>query len=267
LKPRLRAANAGAMGRPDAHTAAAPQLPAVLPLGWDAVLVRFGTRLGDAVNRAALAFRAELERCAWEGIAETAPGLGSVYVRLDPGHAAAAAVPGRLVGLLEGRDWFAEPLLGGRRLWRVPCAFGGAAGPALASCAEAAGLSENAAVEALASCRLRVLALGFAPGQPYLGVLPEEWDLPRRTLLSERVPAGAVGLAVRQLTLFAAPSPTGWHHVGQTRLACFDPARSAAVALAAGDEICFEPVVPDRLEALAAADPGGLGGARCETLE
>jgi KipI family sensor histidine kinase inhibitor len=255
------------MASPDALTAVAPPLPAVLPLGWDGLLVRFGTRLDDAANRAALAFRAELERCAWEGIAETAPGLGSVYVRLDPGHAAAASVAERLEGLLGGRDWFAEPLPGGRRLWRVPCAFGGAAGPALAGCAEAAGLTENAAVEALAACRLRVLALGFAPGQPYLGVLPEAWDLPRRKALSQPVPAGAVGLAVRQLTLFAAPSPTGWHLVGQTRLACFDPARSAAVALAAGDEIRLEPVAPDRLQALAAADPGGFGGARCEMLE
>ena len=177
-------------------------------------------------------------------------------------------MPGPLVGALERARLVLPSRFLAAAALRVRCAFGGDGGPCrLASCAEAAGLSENAAVEALASCRLRVLALGFAPGQPYLGVLPEEWDLPRRTLLSERVPAGAVGLAVRQLTLFAAPSPTGWHHVGQTRLACFDPARSAAVALAAGDEICFEPVVPDRLEALAAADPGGLGGARCETLE
>ena len=70
---------------------------------------------------------------------------------------------------------------------------------------------------------VEVLALGFAPGQPYLGELPGHWALPRRQTLNPQVPQGALVTAVRQFVLFANPSPTGWRQVGRTGFACFRP--------------------------------------------
>jgi hypothetical protein len=43
-------------------------LPALYPLGVDGLLIRFGAQLGEAANRAALAFRAAVQgipRWAW----------------------------------------------------------------------------------------------------------------------------------------------------------------------------------------------------------
>jgi allophanate hydrolase subunit 1 len=69
---------------------------------------------------------------------------------------------------------------------------------------------------------VRVLAVGFAPGQPYLGPLGEEWNLPRLKAL-QQVPAGALVQAISQFVLFTGPAPTGWRHVGQTAFRCFRP--------------------------------------------
>lgn len=234
--------------------------PRIEPLGTEALLVRFADRLDDAANRACTAFRAALEDRALAGVAETASSLGSVLVRLDgpPGPVEAA-----LGGMLDEADWAVTPPPP-RRLWRIPCAYGGADGPQLAEVAEMAGLSPAAAVEALSTARVRVLALGFAPGMPYLGILPERWDLPRQTGLTPRVPEGALVLAVRQLVLFGTEAPTGWRQVGRTLFGCLEIARPRPIALTPGDEVCFPAVAPDALREMAAADPERHGGATWE---
>ncbi|WP_240721830.1 carboxyltransferase domain-containing protein, partial [Halomonas marinisediminis] len=53
----------------------------------------------------------------------------------------------RLADLRAARDWYAAPFPAGRRLWRIPCVFGGALAPQLGGAAEAAGMSPAQAVE------------------------------------------------------------------------------------------------------------------------
>jgi allophanate hydrolase subunit 1 len=129
-----------------------------------------------------------------------------------------------------------------------------------------AGLSEAEAVAALSTARVRVLALGFAPGMPYLGILPPEWDLPRQSGLTPKVPEGALVLALRQFVLFGTEAPTGWRQVGRTAFGCFRPGRARPVALSPGDVVVFPPVSPAELAALRDADRTEHGGATCEAL-
>ena len=238
--------------------------PRIDPLGLGGWLVRFADRLDEGANRAALAFRAQLEAEGWEDVAETATGLASVLVRFDPLGDAADPLRRRLSDLLAARDWSTQALPEGRRRWTVPCAFGGDAGPQLAEAAELAGLSEAEAIEVLTDTTVRVLTLGFAPGQPYLGTLPEAWDLPRQQGLTPSVPGGALVVAVRQLVLFTAATPTGWRHVGQTAFACFRPDSDPAFPLRPGDEMRFRATSPEEIAKLREA--GGDGGATCEDL-
>ena len=75
---------------------------------------------------------------------------------------------------------------------------------------EAMGLSDEAAIQAHASLRLRVLMLGFAPGLAYLGIAGEPWDIPGRPEVRPRVPPGSVLVAVRQTVVAGTPSqPVG----------------------------------------------------------
>jgi hypothetical protein len=59
--------------------------------------------------------------------------------------------------------------------------FGGESGPDLAQVAQASGRSEADVVEAVCASELRVFLIGFLPGFPYLGELPDWLHLPRRS--------------------------------------------------------------------------------------
>ena len=224
--------------------------PTIRRLGLDGLLVSFAKEMSEPANRAALAFRAALREKAWQGVQEVSSSLVSTFLRFDPLEVGHAALRDRVGDLLESRDWLAAPLPEGRRMWRVPTVFGGDLAPQLSQAADAAGLSVPDAVTDLSATPVRVLAVGFAPGQPYLGMLNVQWNIPRRSELNPNVPPGALAVAVRQLVLFGNASPTGWWHIGQTRFRPFDILSTEPFLLSPGDEMRFDPCDPSALERL-----------------
>ncbi len=239
--------------------------PEALPAGIDGVLVRFALTPEPRAMAAAQMLAAELDRQAPPGVTEIAPGLVSVLLRFDRGTVQRAALA-QLV-LTRARAIAADPpaLPAPSRRWTIPAAFGGEHGPQLAEVAAAIGASEAAAVEQVCAADLRVLTIGYAPGQPYLGLLPEPWNLPRMSELNPRVPAGAIVAAVRQLVMFTADSATGWRQIALTGFRAFDPARSEPMPLKPGDAVRYAPVAAGELPGLIASGDG-LGGARLEVL-
>ena len=183
--------------------------PHLKDIGVDGIVARFSDRLGEPANRAALAFRAAVQKEGWDHVRETATALTSAVVRFDPLRVDHDAMRDRLQALLASRDWLAAQMPAGRRHWVIPVALGGTDGPQFSEAAALSGQSEDQAAEAIAAARVRVLTLGFAPGQPYMGELPRTWDIPRQTALTKSVPGGALVVAIRQLIIFAGPAPTG----------------------------------------------------------
>lgn len=247
-------------------TADTPYAPKVRSVGLDGVLVTFGDTATDAANRAAIAFRSAVDAAGWGDVSESSSTLVSAFFRIDLSEHAFDGVAGRLNDILGTQDWFAAPLPEGRALWTIPAAFGGDRAPQLAEAAEAAGMDEAEALRDLTSTRLRVLTLGFAPGQPYLGTLAEAWNIPRQQGLTPNVPAGALVAAVRQVCLFAKDTPTGWRHVGQSAFACFRPQGDTPFPLAPGDEVQFADISAAELARIENTVTDGSGGATREVL-
>ena len=235
--------------------------PQIVSVGLTGLLVRFADRLSEPANRAALAFRAAVEAEGWPGVEETSSSLTSAYLRFAPLHLSHEVLQARLQGLLDARDWYGAEPPHGRRFWRIPTVFGTDLVPQLAEAAGLAGQSEAQAIASLSAARTRVLTLGFAPGQPYLGELPAQWNIPRQSAITPQVPAGALVVAVRQFVLFANASPTGWRHIGQTGFRCFRPDGPDPFPLRAGDEVQFYAVTPEEYAQIQMADHSGNGGA------
>lgn len=254
------------MARQTSGSSRTQAYPLLRQVGLNGMLVTFSRELTDDGNRAALSFRAALAEAGWEGIEETSASLASAFLRFDPERLSHADLSARLEEMLAQRDWYASDLPAGRRLWRIPTVYGTDLAPQLGEAAAEAGFSEAEAVERLSAARVRVLTIGFAPGQPYLGPLGPEWNLPRQKTLTASVPEGALVLAISQLVLFAASTPTGWRHVGQTAFRCFRPETPEPFALNPGDELMFEPVTASELAHIRDTDLSGNGGATCEAV-
>ncbi|SFR98267.1 5-oxoprolinase subunit B family protein [Yoonia litorea] len=237
--------------------------PEILPSGTDGILVRFARRLSDDANAQALAFKDRVAAAGVEGVTEVASSLVSVRVGFDPERTTREKITSSVRSLLSEKS----PLdTAEKRLWRIPVAFGPDHAPQLAEAAELAGVSSDVAIREICDARLRVIAIGFAPGQPYLGMLPEHWNIARQTELTEGLPRGALITAVQQLILWAADAPTGWRHIGQTAFEVYRPDADAPFAFSPGDKVRFEAVSDSTMNDLL-ANSGPDGGATLEVLD
>ncbi len=240
--------------------------PVVRTVGLSGVLVTFSETLNEDANRAALAFRAAVDAAGWDWIEESATSLVSAFFRTDLSQHSAAQIRADLQDMLTIRDWAAAPLPEGRTLWHIPAVFGGPHAPQFEDAAAAAGLDPDTALQEITQTRLRVLTIGFAPGQPYLGTLGSHWDVPRLTELSPNVPQGALVAAVRQICLFSNDTPTGWRHVGQTAFRTFRPWSDTPFPLSPGDELLFHAISDAEYESITRANEDGSGGATSDVL-
>lgn len=184
----------------------------------------------------AIVARARAVADAWEarGLGEAIPAYASVVLRFDPaGRDEALAVATALAA--------ESPRAASRaagRLIEIPTTYDG---PDLEIAAARSGLSATELVEAHAGREYESFFLGFMPGLAYLGLLDPRIDVPRLLTPRARVPAGAVGIANGQTLVYPFASPGGWHLIGRTTLAMFDPTREPPALIRAGDRVRFVP--------------------------
>ncbi len=242
------------------------EFPTIRTVGLTGILVSFADTMSEPANRAALALRAAVDAQDWAEVAETSTSLVSTFLQVDLVTVPLDRMMTRLKDLLESRDWFKSDLPANRTLWHIPTVYGTDLAPQLEEAAELAGLDPAAAIKELEQARVRVLTIGFAPGQPYMGELPKNWDIPRQQGLTKSVPAGALVVAIRQLIIFTNASPTGWRQIGQTAFKTFRPSSAHPFALAPGDELCFPSVSRADYDKIVQSDDTGRGGAETEVL-
>jgi inhibitor of KinA len=84
-------------------------------------------------------------------------------------------------------------------------------------------LAPDEVIQLHASIEYTVYAIGFSPGFPYLGYLPEQLcSVPRLEAPRVRVEPGSVGLTGRQTGIYPEARPGGWNLIGQTPLQLVD---------------------------------------------
>ena len=172
-----------------------------------------------------------------EEVREAIPGMNNLTVLLaNPQRSALDAIE-RL------QSWWeeSEALIPVSRDVDIPVIYGGEAGPDLAWVADYAGLSAHQLVECHASVTYVVYFLGFQPGFPYLGGLPESLSAPRRAEPRLSVPAGSVGIGGNQTGIYPLETPGGWQIIGRTARLLFDPRSDPPTLLMPGDNVRFVP--------------------------
>jgi KipI family sensor histidine kinase inhibitor len=240
--------------------------PQIRTVGLSGILVTFAAAMSEPANRAALALRAAIDTQDWVEVTETSTSLVSTFLAVDLAATSLEVMKERLMDLLKSRDWFCAPLPAGRTLWHVPTVYGTDLGPQLEEAAQVAGVDPDAAIAELSTSRVRVLTIGFAPGQPYMGELSETWNIPRQTELTKSVPPGALIIAIKQLIIFTNAAPTGWRHIGQTAFKNFRPGHAQPFSLSPGDELIFPAIDRKTYDKISASNDCTNGGADAEVL-
>ena len=172
-----------------------------------------------------------------EEVVEVIPGMNNITVVLRRPQEMAWEAIDKL------QRWWeeSEALEPDSRFVEIPVIYGGEYGPDLAEVARHSGLSNKQVVELHASVDYVVWFLGFQPGFPYLGSLPEPLHTPRRAEPRLLVPAGAVGIGGSQTGIYPIATPGGWQLIGRTTVKLFDPQREEPILLRAGDTVRFVP--------------------------
>jgi KipI family sensor histidine kinase inhibitor len=199
-------------------------------LGDSALLAELGTRLDTALNTRAIALAAALKKR--RDVRQAVAGYASVTVQFDPDQTTHESLAAAIKRLAAKRPPMAEP----GRLHRIPVTYDG---PDLAEVAERLKLSREEIVVLHTRPIYRVFLVGFVPGWAYLGPLPEELELPRRSVPRTQVPAGSVAMAGRQAGIYPLPSPGGWHLIGRTPVKLFLPDSDPPCLFRAGDRVKF----------------------------
>jgi inhibitor of KinA len=124
----------------------------------------------------------------------------------------------------------------------IPVCYGEELGPDLLDVAERAGLAPSDVITLHASVTYRVYMVGFSPGFPYMGMVPDRIAAPRLPTPRRQVAAGSVGMAGNQTGIYPQPSPGGWRIIGRTPVRLFDLRRPKPCLINAGDQVQFVPI-------------------------
>lgn len=210
--------------------------PLIRHLGDRGLLVELGTGIDPAVNRCVQQLQQRLESECIDGVVETVPAYSSLLVVYDPLRAPPEALKRRIAGLCEFET---DDPGQTNKIHEIPVVYGGEEGPDLDAVAAYHGLSSDDVIRLHSSTVYRVYMIGFTPGYPYMGELPEALNTPRRETPRTHIPKGSVAIAQRQTGIYPVVSPGGWQVVGRTPVNLFDARRDRPSLLAMGDEVRF----------------------------
>lgn len=226
-----------------------PRYPRVLAAGDAAVTVEFGETIAPEINDHVMAFAQAVEGLGLDGLIETVPTYRSATVYFDPVVIEADQLAERLLTLAESRP---SPSARPSRQVDIPVAYGSELGPDLADVASFASLSVEETIALHTSVEYRVYMLGFSPGFPYLGLVPDAIAMPRLATPRAKVPAGSVGVAGSQTGIYPLDTPGGWRVIGRTPVRLYEQARPKPFLLEPGDSVRFMSIDRQEFERLAA---------------
>ena len=207
----------------------------IQPFGDRALLINWGQRIAPELNATVHAWQQAIEHSAIKGVAYSIPAYCSLTVVFNPLQIAADTLAEKIQALK-----VPGPSTGyaGRTL-EIPVDYNGTDLPEVA---RRTGLSVPEIIDLHSKRPYRVYLIGFLPGFPYLGPLPEALYCPRKHTPQKSVPSGAVGLAGAQTGIYPFEAPGGWQIIGQTSLKVFDTGAEDPFLLRPGDTVIFKPV-------------------------
>lgn len=205
-------------------------------MGDRSLLVELGNEIGPEINQHVRCLYLALQTAPLEGLTDTMPGYRSILLVFDPLKLTPTLIQAHVDGLLQEMDPASLPE---PETHRVPVVYGDEYGPDLTMVADYHQTTPEAIIQRHTATHYRVYMIGFTPGFPYMGQLPQNLVTPRRDIPRTAVPPGSVAIAEEQTGIYPVQSPGGWQILGFTPLRLFDPARHPPALIHMGDRVRF----------------------------
>jgi KipI family sensor histidine kinase inhibitor len=209
--------------------------------------VEFGDIVDPDVNARVMAFDRATAVSDVPGVIETVPSFRSLLVIYEPEIISYESLVEALTGLLAA-DLNARSAEG--RSWTIPVAYGAPDDTDMRGIADAKGLTLDQIIDIHSSADYQVYLIGFVPGLPVLGGLPEALQIPRRASPRHGLPTGRVMIGGMQGLIVPMPMPTGYHSLGVTPMRPYMPGRTNPFLFRTGDKIRFRPISLRELDVL-----------------
>jgi inhibitor of KinA len=212
---------------------------AFLLMGDRGLLLEFGDEISAEVNDKVRKMALALEAETMEGIIGVVPTYRSLLVLYNPLIIPLEDLKRRLKQLEEGLKeiFFPDP-----KFTKIPVLYGETFGPDLEKVAEYVHLTAEEVIRLHCSKPYFIYMIGFMPGFPYMGELPDALITPRLKTPRLSVPAGSVAIAQKQTGIYPVESPGGWQILGRTPVKLFNPEKEPPALLRMGDLVQFYPI-------------------------
>jgi inhibitor of KinA len=222
--------------------------PVFRTAGDRGLLVEYGNAISPEINQKVRAMAIAMDRQRPMGVIELIPTYRSLIIIYDPSSTNPERLQEDLLALEEQLTAIEIPP---PDTVEVPVCYGGELGPDIHFVAETHSLTPEDVIRIHSEPDYQVYMIGFTPGFPFLGGLPEVLHTQRLETPRSLVPAGSVGIANAQTGIYSIDSPGGWQLIGRTPVKLFDPERSKPFLLKAGDILRFKPIVLEEYNRMA----------------
>jgi inhibitor of KinA len=216
----------------------------IFPLGDAALIIDFGNRIDEDINKKLLQLFHQLKNASHPCILGLIPAYSSLAVYYDvlfihqkkEKDATAFETMADIIEEISGKEELNVDVE--NRLIEVPVCYAPDFAPDIDFLAQQKNCTVEDIVRLHTAKTYRVYMIGFLPGFAYMGQVDERIAVPRKPQ-PQNVVAGAVGIAGNQTGIYPLNSPGGWQIIGRTPMKLFNKNNEQPVAFEPGDAIKF----------------------------
>lgn len=205
-------------------------------MGDRAVLVELGDDISPQINQKVRGLYIGTKGHRIKGIKDLVPSYRSLMAVYDPLVISLNSLESKMNEIWNALD---DARLPDPRTVEIPVVYGDKYGPDLEWIADYHKMTPQDVIRLHTQPTYQVYMIGFMPGYPYMGEVPDELVTPRRKTPRTHVPRGSVGIAQKQTGIYPVASPGGWQIIGRTPVRLFDPQGKPPSFLEMGDRVKF----------------------------
>jgi len=205
-------------------------------MGDRAVLVELGDDISPQINQKVRGLYIGTKGHRIKGIKDLVPSYRSLMAVYDPLVISLNSLESQMNEIWNALD---DARLPDPRTVEIPVVYGDKYGPDLEWVADYHKMTPQDVIRLHTQPTYQVYMIGFMPGYPYMGEVPDELVTPRRKTPRTHVPRGSVGIAQKQTGIYPVASPGGWQIIGRTPVRLFDPQGKPPSFLEMGDRVKF----------------------------